>query len=401
MLNFHGFQAHANLSADVSLQSPLKRSDGLHQQAHQPRFNIGRMLANAILNRVNAALDARGIDFNIKANAQPNQSDKPEDTLMQQVQAPIQQAETPEAVDTSVAAVKEGIETGIQETKTQLAQQNALGDNQVQQLEQTQDTLLQGVDALQTKMKQEQVNHVSGNLTKTVEQSHTLSLELETAEGDNVKIEIDIDHFAQRTTQLAANDGSFTYSKQSDRSVNAAVSFSIEGELNAQEYEALDKFLGKVQHFSEQFFADQFGRSMQQGVDTLVIAGGDFASFSLDLSQTISRQTEFNYAATPEGSLPPVASPGLVANDGTGAPPTIESQPAAQALMAEAEAPSENLQRFTNLPQVLSSTFTELSVEIERSVTTPTLEPGMPIADPVPVSEDAALSSTDTKEVAA
>ncbi|HBC56659.1 MAG TPA: hypothetical protein DCZ03_05785, partial [Gammaproteobacteria bacterium] len=233
------------------------------------------------------------------------------------------------------------------------------------------------------------------------EHSRNLSLELETAEGDNVKIEIDIDHFAQRTTQLAANDGSFTYSKQTNRSSDTAVSFAIEGELNAQEQESLDKFLGQVQQFSERFFADRLGRSTQQGADQLIAAGSDFASFSLDLTQTVSRQTQFNYAAAPEQSLPPVAAPEVTGSGEDPVPTDIESQPAAQALMAEAEAPAAELQRFTNLPEVLSSTFAQLSVEIERTVTMPTLAPELPVADPALLSEDAAPRPADGKEVAA
>lgn len=401
MLNFQGSQAQANLSADISFQTQLHRGDGVYQQAHQPRLSIGRMLANAILNRVNAALDARGIDFKIQANTQSHKDEKTDDTLIQQLQEPIKHASTPEAVDISTAAIKEGIASGVEETKSRLAQQHALSEDHVQQLEQTQSTLLQDVEVLHTKMKTAQMNQVSGNLTKTVEHSRNLSLELETAEGDNVKIEIDIDHFAQRTTQLAANDGSFTYSKQTNRSSDTAVSFAIEGELNAQEQESLDKFLGQVQQFSERFFADRLGRSTQQGADQLIAAGSDFASFSLDLTQTVSRQTEFNYAAAPEQSLPPVAAPEVTGSGEDPVPTDIESQPAAQALMAEAEAPAAELQRFTNLPEVLSSTFAQLSVEIERTVTMPTLAPELPVADPALLSEDAAPRPADGKEVAA
>ncbi|WP_028295063.1 DUF5610 domain-containing protein [Oceanobacter kriegii] len=112
--------------------------------------------------------------------------------------------------------------------------------------------------------------------------SNTFALEVQTRDGDTVTV-----YYEQNSSmEEASSNGSYAFSSLQDQ----AFSFSVEGELDDGEMEALNGLFKQVESLSNQFFAGNMGEAIKQAMD-IGYDSTELAAFSLDLSQSRSVQT--------------------------------------------------------------------------------------------------------------
>jgi len=116
--------------------------------------------------------------------------------------------------------------------------------------------------------------------------SNTFSLEVQTRDGDTVTV-----YYEQNNAmEEYSSNGRYSFSAMQDQ----AFSFSVDGELDDGEMEALNGLFEQVESLSNQFFAGNMGAAIKEAMD-LGYDSSELASFSLDLSQSSAVQTTSAY----------------------------------------------------------------------------------------------------------
>ncbi|HLA32044.1 MAG TPA: DUF5610 domain-containing protein [Pseudomonas sp.] len=131
-------------------------------------------------------------------------------------------------------------------------------------------------------------------------QAESFEMAVTTRDGDRLRISI-----AQASANwshsgvAAASDGNgsaLVASSQSGSLQIGAWQVSIEGELDEQEREALEKLFGQVQELSDKFYAGDLSGAFDRAM-ALDMDGEQLASMSLRLTQTSVRQATDAYSA--------------------------------------------------------------------------------------------------------
>ncbi len=133
---------------------------------------------------------------------------------------------------------------------------------------------------------------------------HSADIQIKTREGDMVTINL---HQAlnQNSTDFVAAQGNDRIAVYSDsQSYQSGFSYTVEGDLNAEEQESLADLINKISQVSDKFFKGNiqaaFKHAQKVGFDTEQIAG-----FTMDLNREHSVQAIAAYQQTmqPEQSI--------------------------------------------------------------------------------------------------
>lgn len=134
-------------------------------------------------------------------------------------------------------------------------------------------------------------------------QAETFDMQVTTRDGDRLRISI-----AQASANwsqsgvAAASDGNGSALVASSQSGSLQIGgwqVSIEGELDEQEREALEKLFGQVQELSDKFYAGDLNGAFDRAM-ALDMDGEQLASMSLRLTQTSVRQATDAYSSVAE-----------------------------------------------------------------------------------------------------
>lgn len=130
--------------------------------------------------------------------------------------------------------------------------------------------------------------------------SGAVSLSLRTQDGDIIQLSFNAATSASESAALV--DGSFSY--LSETSTSSQFSFSINGELDAGEREALNQLLADVSALSDEFFNGDFNKAVDLAM-AFEMDASEFSTMALDLSRSTSVSMLESVVTTTEGSIVP------------------------------------------------------------------------------------------------
>lgn len=199
-----------------------------------------------------------------------------------------------------LAQAREGIEQGINEARDILFSTGNLSDAADEKIDQTRQLIFKGLDELASTQNsvtpdnnnQNQINNTNTEaaiFSASSQSSRQASIQIETQDGDLVTIEgssFSSSSFSQANITTDTHNMT-AYQKSSE--YNFEFKYSIEGNLDQGERDAIDDLLKDVNKVAKRFFNGNIQSAFNKALD-LDIDGKQLAAFSLDLDY--SRRTE-------------------------------------------------------------------------------------------------------------
>ncbi len=232
----------------------------------------------------------------------------------------VAQGATQEQLQSRLEAGLSGFNKGFAEAKEKLEALSLLSPVVEQDIGQTQDLVLSGIEALREKLisnsfeakapiaqnsepaKSDQSARVPSSGHYEYARASEFRFSLQTAEGDRLTIS------ARGSFALASDfetQGSNFELTASGSSVQR-FAISVDGDLNDEERGAIVELLGKVDKLASQFFAGDLDKAFAQA-QNLGYDSRQIAAFSLNLSQVEVRRASQTYQQV-AGSVPDQAS---------------------------------------------------------------------------------------------
>lgn len=177
------------------------------------------------------------------------------------------------ATDEFFAQVRAGVDQGFNEARNALADLGILTSDVAKNIDATFGLIQQGLDRLQNPAPTPAaagdnavISSAAGALFAGVEKSQTTSIRIETREGDVVTIDIFKNASADTTVVAGMAGGDRAAYVERNVSASAGLSFSVRGDLNEDELEAIAKLLGRVDKVADRFFNGNINAAFKQAV---------------------------------------------------------------------------------------------------------------------------------------
>ncbi|MCW8936255.1 MAG: DUF5610 domain-containing protein [Gammaproteobacteria bacterium] len=203
---------------------------------------------------------------------------------------------------------KQGISQGFAEAREILSEMPQMSESIETQIAKTETLIFQGLDNIANNLNDKPLQQRAGelisesaSLSSRFEQSKEASIEIVTQDGD--KIEVSYSAFIESASSQSysrnqqGSSASYEYSSVS----SAAFQFSVQGEIDEGEQQAINELLNKVGDLASQFFNGDvqaaFNSAMQLGFDS-----EELKSFALDFQQSTYIEVTQTYQRTEQFS---------------------------------------------------------------------------------------------------
>lgn len=283
----------------------LSESSKSPQDLHN---NTENLLKDTLLNKfgsVSAVNDVKANDFSPQTVA---------DRIINFVGDSIAlQSGNPEQAQLMLKEAREGVKQGISEAREilqSMARLNAEVDSTINETEQL---IFKGLDNLAASLNgessapqisdQAQLISSAGSISSQFKQSSEASIEIVTQDGDRVEVSYSA-FFQQSSNQQfvqnqQASSTAYEYTAQS----SVAFQFSVQGELDQAEQQAISSLLNDVGNLAEKFFNGDvqaaFNSSLELGFDSQQLQ-----SFALDFQQSTYVEVVQTYQQTQQLDTP-------------------------------------------------------------------------------------------------
>jgi len=211
---------------------------------------------------------------------------------------------------------REGIAQGFADARDILSAMPEMTDKINTQIDETESLIFQGLDNLKstpvgsTGLQQTtQLLSESATLSSQFKQSSQASIEIFTQDGD--KIEVSYSAFSQTISKqdYSQNSKSLSASYGFSGASSVAFQFSVQGELDEGEQQAINGLLDNVGDLASEFFngdvQSAFNSALELGFDS-----EELKSFALDFQQSTYVEVVKNYQRTEQINRPLVSSSG-------------------------------------------------------------------------------------------
>jgi len=181
-----------------------------------------------------------------------------------------------------LAQARQGVKRGFQEAENLLTSLNALSGKIAESVHNTFELIQGGLDRLEKSMTHAPVTEqVSFEGAKhSIQQS--LSLDIKTQDGDIVTLNLAKSESSSAYQAQIHNGNSTTTVKEFQFSSNSQFEFTVQGNLDEGEMEAIEKLLSDVKGVSDQFFEGDASAALEAGLG-LGFNTSEIAGFSLNL----------------------------------------------------------------------------------------------------------------------
>ena len=263
------------------------------------------------------------------ANASPGPQAAAQQVLDRVGQA-LQEARRQGADDAALrdllAQARSGVEQGVADARAVLSGVGVGEGPLMTQVDETEDALQEGLAALEAQLAPPapaaSYTSYSGAWSMEASRSQRLSLQVTTRDGDTVTLLLSSSRgLSQNASLLVTADGA-TFSVERSVYTSSRFSLSVEGELDAQEVEAIQSLMKRVDKLAERFFEHgmqaAFAKAMAMELD-----GETLVSFSLDMQMEISRQASLQYQQV--AALEPAATVAAGASGAASAVPATQA----------------------------------------------------------------------------
>lgn len=188
-----------------------------------------------------------------------------------------------------LADAKKGIKEGLADASKELKESGLLSDEIKQGINDTKHFLKDGLQAFSDNLFDSSESGLTG-LSSYSEASHynltkDASFSFTTKEGDEVNITFNSDYLQQSASALKMTDSGLDFASSQSTSFQAAFSFSVNGDLNDNEQQAINELMDKLQNVSDTFFDGNLEEAFEKAKE-ISMDPTHLASFSMDLKRT-------------------------------------------------------------------------------------------------------------------
>jgi len=194
---------------------------------------------------------------------------------------------------------RQGIEQGFKEAKEILQSLEIFNGGVQENANKTYDLLHEGLNDIEKQLNEgglgvagfsnQGVNQLSYGSQASYARSESVSLQVNTKDGDRVTINVSRESGASARELYAKNNDGESYQKENTSFARAGLSYQVQGQLDEQELVAIDDFVGQVKNVADEFFQGDVQGALHQGLD-LGYDEKQIANFSLDLHQEETRR---------------------------------------------------------------------------------------------------------------
>ncbi|MCP4043679.1 MAG: hypothetical protein GY731_17275, partial [Gammaproteobacteria bacterium] len=237
--------------------------------------------------------------------------EKVAERILQFVGAAIGQARGNGADDEKLAHMMEqarqGVEKGFQQAREILSGLGVLEGRIADDVNQTYDLIQKGLDRLEGEGLAT-ANRTESMLSADYRKETTLSLEIRTRDGDVVTIDVEKLSGASQS-KYARDDGNSTVLvSEHNTTARASLQYRVTGEIDAEEREALEHLIGRIDEVADTFYEGNVNEALQL-VEEFDLDTTELAGFTLSLSQVETSRATSAYQSVSgygeEGQIPP------------------------------------------------------------------------------------------------
>jgi hypothetical protein len=181
-----------------------------------------------------------------------------------------------------------GVERGFEEATEILDELGMLNDETAATIEQTQDLTFEALAGLAPgSVETAPSRQVSLSAAERFSKSESFSLNVMTKEGD--KVTIKFDSSATETTSLGyySDDDASAISFGVDRTDSSHYQFSVKGDLNEEELEALQTLVQDINLIADDFFSGDVQDAFEQAAE-LEMDKSQLMNLNVNMSQSVS-----------------------------------------------------------------------------------------------------------------
>ncbi len=205
-----------------------------------------------------------------------------------------------QAIAERLEQAKAGIEKGYKEAEEILKSMGLMTDELAQSIQQGRELVDKGVEALASNQplpskEVMQAESYSGEAS--------MQLEMRTQEGDIVNINFNQINEYSSMQYASENNGMSRYASEMSAYSETSWQFSVQGDLNQQEVDALNKVIKGVQKLGAAFFSGDLSSALEQA-SQLGLGSTALASLSLNLQQNEQYQATSAYQTNKASALP-------------------------------------------------------------------------------------------------
>ncbi|MCG5514129.1 DUF5610 domain-containing protein [Ectothiorhodospira shaposhnikovii] len=294
------------------------RNQGMSQAGGRTDSDSTRALSN-LQTRILEALAKHTPGMNAagfkQLKAEDYTPDKVADRITQFVEMGLANARargaSEEQLQSMYDSAMKGVERGFREAREILDGLNLLNGRIAEQVDETQRLTFEGLAALAPNGQGQSLSSLTNlSVMQRYSRAESLELTLTTREGDKVTIQF------QSATDIQARGGMRGDGNQSmqwldvSRAEQSGYRFSVQGDLNAQELEAIENLVRDVSNLANEFFNGDVQKAFEM-VPDLRFDGSQLASMDLSMTRVEQYSAAARYQQTQQIEEGERARPGL------------------------------------------------------------------------------------------
>ncbi|MCG5511206.1 DUF5610 domain-containing protein [Ectothiorhodospira lacustris] len=294
------------------------RNQGMSQAGGRTDNDSTRALSN-LQNRILEALAKHTPGLNAagfkQLKAEDYTPEKVSDRITQFVEMGLANARargaSEEQLQSMYDSAMKGVERGFKEAREILEGLNLLNGRIAEQVDETERLTLEGLTALAPNGQGQSLSSLTNlSVMQRYSRAESLELTLTTREGDKVTVQF------QSATDIQARGGMSRDGDQSmqwldvSRAKQSGYRFSVQGDLNAQELEAIENLVRDVSGLANEFFNGDVQKAFEM-VPDLRFDSSQLASMDLSMTRVEQYSATARYQQTQQIEEGERARPGL------------------------------------------------------------------------------------------
>ncbi|WP_417581293.1 DUF5610 domain-containing protein [Nitrincola sp.] len=190
-----------------------------------------------------------------------------------------------------------GVEKGFKEAKEILAGLDVLQGKVANDVARTEELTFEKLRALSPEQSTA-MDLVSMSVAQRFERADSFELNITTREGDQVKIRFDrSDTFQSGVAAAVDGEGNSAMVFDVSRTQSSGFSFTVEGDLNADEIDSIQNLIRDVSQLADEFFHGDVQKAFEQ-VGGLSLDASQLSAFDLSMTRTEVRSVASQYQQT-------------------------------------------------------------------------------------------------------
>lgn len=275
------------------------------------------LLDRQVLNQLNETLSKQGAALPQTLDPNDFTPEAVSDRILGFIRGALAGAEDDGQRSELLEQARAGVEQGLAEARDILDGLGVLSGQIAADVDRTETLIFEGLDALAAPAEaaapapagNEGFVTRSGLESAAVQASQSSAVEIRTRDGDVVSIEFNRSFSASQSAAFTEGPDGSAFSVEATASRSAAFSFSVQGELDGDEQEAIADLLKDIDKVSERFFEGDVQGAFQKAAQ-LELDDDELAAFSVDLNASVSRQAVSAYEVTASnGAALPAGNP--------------------------------------------------------------------------------------------